>query len=277
MSKITQVIIAAASLALSSMGFATDSLAGSVLDKVLETKTMTVATSFAWPKSSFMNEKHELDGFEIEVAKGIAEKLGVQAKFVTPDWDVIVSGKWDGRWDLAMGQMTPTKDRAEKFNFVVYVYSREVAIVHKDSKSTKLSDLDGKVVGTTTGDTGEAYAHHKLILNFEGAKPVEYKFTPGSVRTFQTTDLILADLRLGDGVRLDAVLCDEPSAVEAIKAGYPLKVLDEPLYSAPGAIAILKGDTAFEDKIAAAVKAMRDDGTLSKLSIKWYGADTTVE
>lgn len=252
--------------------------AGALLERVHATKKLTVATAADWGNSSFVNDKNELDGFEIDVAQGIAKHLGVHVKFLTPGWDLIVSGDWADRWDLAMGQMTPTKARAETFDFsAVYVYTRAVAVVHKDSKATKLSDLEEKVVGVPTADTVEAYANHSLTLDWIGAKPVEYKFTPGSVRTYASTALTLDDLRIGDGVRLDAVLTDQSTALDAIKAGYPLKILGEPLFAAPGAIAILKGDKEFSDKILAAIQSMRDDGSLSKLSVKWYGVDNTVE
>ncbi|KPH04563.1 transporter substrate-binding domain-containing protein (plasmid) [Rhizobium acidisoli] len=273
------LISAAAAALIAVVSTALPANAGAVLDQVQAAKTLTVATSSGWPNSSFLNDKQELDGFEIEVAKGVAKHLGVSVKFVTPGWDVIVAGKWAGRWDMAMGQMVPTKARAEKFDFpAIYFYTRNVAVIHKDSKATKLSDLDGKVIGLVTGDDAAiAYARHNLTLDWADEKPLEYKFTPGEMRNYENTGLQADDLRLGDGVRLDAIITDEVSAQGVIKAGYPLRVLGDALFPTPGAIAILKGDKEFSDKIAAAIKSMKDDGTLSKLSIKWYGIDSTAE
>ncbi|MGX9181627.1 transporter substrate-binding domain-containing protein, partial [Mesorhizobium sp. BHbdii] len=278
MNKLVTMMAAAASIAIGSVASATTANAGGVLDKVLATKTLKVAAGTDWGKMSFLNDKRELDGYDIDVAKGIAEHLGVQVEFVTPGWDVIAAGRWQGRWDMALGQMVPTKARAEKFAFpAFYIYGVAVAVVHKDSKATKLSDLDGKVVGATANTTSEFYARHNLTPDWIDAKPIEYQFKPGEVKTYDSTNVALDDLRLGDGVRLDAVVTDKTLAVNAIDAGYPLKEIGGALFSYPGAIAIEPGDKEFSDKIAVAIKSMRDDGTLSKLSMKWYGVDYSVE
>ncbi len=97
-----------ASVALASLTFAISAHAGEVLDRVLAKKTLTVATAANWHPASFVNEKGQLDGFDIEVAKGVANYMGVEAQFVTPGWDVVTAGRWAGRWDLAMGQMMQT-------------------------------------------------------------------------------------------------------------------------------------------------------------------------
>ncbi|AGS24468.1 transporter substrate-binding domain-containing protein [Rhizobium etli] len=262
---------ATASLAVMSVAFSMPAHAGEVLDRVLSSKTLTVATSVGWPPASFVDDKGELDGFDVDVAKAIAKNLGVEVKFVTPEWDIVTSGRWQGRWDLTMGQMNPTEARAKIFDFPgVYIYVNAVAVVHKDSKATKLSDLNGKKVGVSAGSSAESYLKHTLKIY--GAPPVEYEFTPGEVRATSTAS---DDLRLGDGVRLDAWVTDEQALKNAVKTGYPVKMLGA-LFSSPAVVAILKGDKEFNDKIAAAVQSMRDDGTLSKLSIKWYGSDFTV-
>ncbi|TIS39145.1 transporter substrate-binding domain-containing protein [Mesorhizobium sp.] len=270
MNKLMTLIAAAVSLAGASVASTTTANAGAVLDKVLEAKTLTVAVGTDWGTMSFLNDKHELDGFDIDVVKAIAEHLGVQAKFVTPGWDVIVAGKWQGRWDLAMGQMTPTKPRAEKFDFVTYFYSRSIAVVHKHSKATKHSDLDGKVVGATAGAVDEQYANHALAPDWMGAQPVEYQFTPGEVKAYESGDIMNQDLRLGDGVRLDAIVMTQESFPKMIASGFPFRQLGEPLFASPAAIAILRGDKEFSERIAAAINSMKDDGTLSKISMKWY-------
>ncbi|MER9707566.1 transporter substrate-binding domain-containing protein [Mesorhizobium sp. M0204] len=273
MNKPMTMIAAAASVAVACLNFSSTANAGAVLDHVLATKTLTVATSVGWPPTSFINDKGELDGFDVEVAKGVAKYLGVDAKLVTPEWNIVTSGKWEGRWDLTMGQMVPTQARAEKFDFPgIYFYYNLVAVVHKDSKATKPSDLDGKVTGVISGTDNELYANHTLEML--GVPPVQYQFTPGKVKSYEGTPSPSDDLRLGDGVRLDGLIGDETSAKDSIKAGYPFKIIGT-LAAAPGAIAIRHGDKEFSDKIGAALKSMRDDGTLSKLSIKWYGTDYT--
>lgn len=265
------------------MSFAVTSLSGTayaadVLDRVLSAKTLTVAVGTDWGPISHLDEKHELVGYDVDVAKAIAKSLGVEISFVTPGWDIITAGKWQGRWDIAMGQMIPTKARAEVFDFpALYIWGPNVAVVHKDSKVSKLSDLNGKVIAVASGTGAEAYANLKFEPGWENAKPVEYPFKAGEIKTYTSTNIALDDLRLGDGVRIDGVLTDETIARDSIKSGYPIKILEPALFSSPAAIAILPGDKEFHDKVAAAVKEMKDNGSLAEFSIKWYGVDYTVE
>ncbi|WP_026617335.1 transporter substrate-binding domain-containing protein [Ensifer aridi] len=269
--------ISTASFAVASVAFSLSASAGEILDHVIKTKTLRAAVGTDWAPASFVNEKGELDGYDVDVAKGIAKYLGVEAQLVTPGWDLIAAGKWEGRWDIGMGQMTPTKARAEKFDLsVVYVYEQAVAVVHKDSKATKLSDLDGKAVGGAADTSAMAYAKHSFTPGWINAEPIEYQFKPGQIKEYQTSAVAMDDLRLGEGVRLDAVVTDGTYAEGALKSGYPIKVLDT-LFASPGVVALLNDDKEFEEKVAAAIKNMREDGTLSKLAIKWYGSDYSLE
>jgi len=277
MKTLVKMVIAATSLAVATVAISRQAIAGAVLDRVLSNKKLVVAAGTDWPPLSFLNAKHELDGFDIEIAKGIATYLGVQIEFVTPGWDVISAGKWTGRWDMAMGQMAATKARAEKFSFpAVYFYARKIAAVHRDSKMTKLSDLGGKVVGVLAGTPESLYAKHELTPAWLGAQPVSFEFKPGEVKTYDSNLVALDDLRLGEGVRLDAVLISQ-TQLSSFQKKYPIKQLGDPLFSVADSIATMHGDTEFDEKIAAAMKIMRDDGTLSRLSLKWYGIDYTVE
>jgi len=248
--------------------------AGPVLDKVMKAGTITVATDANWAPQSFINDKNELDGFDVDVAKGIAKQLGVEIKFVTPAWDIITAGNWSGRWDMHVGSMTPTKKRGEKFTFPgVYYYTPAAVAVHNDSKAMSFKDLDGKVVAATTTSTYELYLKKDLTIDAEGVPPFEYQINAGTIRSLDNVNTALDDLRLGDGVRLSAVVGSLPSFVEAQKNGYPIKLLGEPVFYEPLSVAIENGDDDLAKKIADAVAAMKADGTLSKLSVKWYGVD----
>lgn len=265
----------AASLALSLAG--APAQAGEVLDRVLAAKNLKVATDANWAPQSFVNDKNEMDGFDVDIAKEIGKHLGVSVEFVTPGWDIITAGKWQGRWDMHVGSMTPTKARAALFDFpAVYYYTPAAVAVHKDNKAEKLADLEGKRVGVTATSTFEAYANQDLTLDAAGAPAFTYEFKPGEVKSYANSTTAFDDLRLGDGTRLDAVVSSLPSILDAEKAGYPIKQLAKPVFFEPLAVAVEHGDAELSAKIAEAVKAMQADGTLSKLSVKWYGVDYTV-
>ena len=144
-----------------------------------------------------------------------------------------------------------------------------------DSKAATLADLEGKRIGATTSSTFEAYLNQDLVLDAAGAPPFSYAFKAGEVKSYANTSTAFDDLRLGDGVRLDGVVSSLPSILEAAKAGYPIKQLGEPVFYEPLAVAIELGDAELDAKVAKAIADMKADGTMSKLSEKWYGVDYT--
>ena len=253
-----------------------DAAAGEVLDRVMKTKTLTMSSDPAYPPQSFLNDKNEFEGFDIDVGREIATRLGAELKIVTPAWEVITAGNWGSRWDISVGSMTPTSQRARVLDFpAIYYFTPASFAVHKDSKAQSLADLNGKVIGVCGGCTYEAYLRKDLKIDAEGVPPFDFKVEAKEIRTYETDTNALDDLKLGDGKRLDAVMSALPTLNEAIKHGYPLRVLGEPAYYEPLAVAIGKGDPEFNAKVAEIVKAMHEDGTLTKLSQKWYGVDLT--
>jgi len=255
---------------------ATPALAGETLDRVMKSKTLTMSSDAEYPPQSFLNDANQMDGFDVDVGKEIAKRMGAELKIVTPSWDIITAGSWGGRWDMSVGSMTPTKKRAEVLNFpAVYYYTPAAFAVHKDSKINSLADINGKVVGTCGGCTYDAYLNKDLVIDAEGTPPFTYEVTAGEIKTYETDTNAFDDLRLGDGVRLDAAFSALPTIQEAIKSGYPLKVVGKPAFYEPLSVATDKGDAEFDAKITEIVKAMKDDGTLKALSEKWYGVDLT--
>ena len=253
--------------------------AGETLDRVMSTKTLTMSSDPEYPPQSFLNDKNEMDGFDVDVGKEIARRMGAELKIVTPSWDIITAGNWGGRWDMSVGSMTPTKKRAEVLDFpAVYYYTPAAFAVHKDSAIDSLDDLNGKTIGSCGGCTYDAYLMKDLEIDAEGAPPFEYEVEAGEIKTYETDTHAFEDLRLGDGTRLDAAFSALPTIQEAIKSGYPMKVIGKPAFYEPLSVATDKGDPEFDARITEIVAEMRADGTLKALSEKWYGVDlTTVE
>jgi len=251
--------------------------AGEVLDRVMSKGVLVCSTDPEYPPQSSLNANNQFEGFDIDVATEIANRLGVKIEFVTPSWDVITAGKWAGRWDISVGSMTPTKERAEVLDFpAIYYYTPAALAVHKDNSSIKTpADASGKAIGVGVATTYENYLKGNLVIDAVGAPPFEYVIKNADIRTYDTDILALDDLRLGDGVRLDAVVTALPTINEALKNGYPIKVVGKPLFLEPLSVAIDKGDPEFGAKITEIVKAMHEDGTLTRLSEKWYGVDLT--
>jgi len=221
----------------------------------------------------------ELEGFDIDVAAAIAEALGVEACFVTPDWGLLVSGNWSDRWDIGVGSVTITPERAEVLYFSQPYYTTPAALfVHNDNTSfTAPADLSGKKVGVCSGCTYETYLLGTLVI--PGVPSIDYVITGADIKGYDTDSTALEDLALGDGLRLDGVITAQPTGLEAIKNGRPLKQLGDPLYFEYLAPAFDRGsslDTAsLIAKVTEITAALHADGTLLELSMKYYGTDLT--
>ncbi|MCG5481958.1 MAG: transporter substrate-binding domain-containing protein, partial [Ensifer alkalisoli] len=226
-----------------------------------------------------LDDSNQLVGFDIDVSREIAKRLGVEVSFETPDWATLTGGRWQGRYDLGVGSVTPTKARAQVIDFAgIYYYSPYVYVLHKDSQTKSVADLNGKIIGVETATTSEDYIRRQLEIDAPGLPPVEYKVEPGEVRTFADSMLPFDDLRLGDGVRLDAVIAPEQTALNAIKNGYPLRVLDgEYAFKEPLVVIAEKVDADWTKKVGAIIGEMKEDGTLAALTTKWYGKDYSAD
>ena len=253
---------------------ATAAFAGETLDRVKESGVLTVASDANWAPQSFLNDNNEMDGFDVDVAKEIARRMGVDIKFVTPEWDIITAGNWAGRWDISVGSMTPTEARSEVLDFPgVYYYTPASFAVHEDSSAQTKADLNGKRIAACSACTYEYYLQKDLTIDAEGVPPFEYEVTAGEIVSLKDPSAIFNDLRLGDGVRLDAMIDSLPAIREAIDSGYPLRVVGTPAFYEPLSVAIDKGDAEFNAILADIIKTMHREGVLSQLSQKWYGID----
>lgn len=221
---------------------------------------------------------NQFTGFDIDVAVAIAEKLGVEACFVTPDWTLITAGGWAGRWDLSIGSMTITPERMRNLYFTQPYYTTPAAFfVHQDNTTfTQPSDLSGKRIGVCTGCTYESYLDGTLSIPGE---TIEFVVSDAQIVGYDTDVPALEDLALGDGVRLDAVLTAQPTGLTYIQNGGPLKQLGDPVYFEYLAGAIDKSapnDTAaFREAVTKAIQELHAEGVLLALSEKHYGIDLT--
>jgi polar amino acid transport system substrate-binding protein len=251
--------------------------AGPVLDRIMANKTLVMSTDAEYPPQSSLDENNEFVGFDIDVGREIAKRMGVEIQFVTPGWDIITAGNWGGRWDISVGSMTPTAERRQVLDFAaIYYYTPASLAVHADNTTiTTPADASGKRIGLGVATTYEQYLNKSLVIDAEGVPAFDYVIDGADIRTYDTDLLALDDLRLGDGVRLDAAFTALPTIQGAISNGYPLKVVGEPLFLEPLAIAVDKGDPELVAEIARIVEEMRADGTLEALSTKYYGVDLT--
>jgi polar amino acid transport system substrate-binding protein len=250
-----------------------------LLASVLDAGVLRVSTDPAYPPQSSVTKSGEYEGFDIDVATEIAERLGVEVEWETPAWDLITAGNWAGRWDVSVGSMTVTPERAEVLEFTpAYYYTPAAVAVHEDNTSITdtENDLDGKTIGVCGGCTYEAYLEQSL--NIPGYE-IDFVIDDANVKAYNTDTSAIADLELGDGTRLDAVISALPTLEGAIDKDKPIKVVGDPIYYEPLAVALDKNapedPVPLAEEIGRIIEEMHEDGTLSELSMKWYDTDLT--
>jgi len=243
--------------------------------RVRQRGALIVATNAGWEPQSFIGDDGHLSGFDIDVATEIGRRLGVGVRFQTPDWSVMTGGHWRGRWDMMVGSATPTKARAHVVDFAgVYYYSPYVFVVNAASRIRDRAGLDGQIIGVETGTTSEDYIRRRLEIDDPGAPPTVYSVQPGEIRTYANSMLPFDDLRLPPGVRLDAVLAPEQTALQAQHAGYPIRILPGGYaFREPLTVITDKTDAGWTARVRAIVAAMKADGTLGRIGVRWYGKD----
>lgn len=249
-------------------------MAAEVLERILDSKTIKVATDSNWPPQSFINSNNEMDGFDVDVARQIAKRLGVAIEFVTPSWDLIVAGNWGDRWDLHVGSMKADSSIGKKLVFpAVYYYTPSVVAVRRQAHSSAVSDLSGKTIGVGIGTSHEAYLLGKPVIDLQLTPPVTYLIKNAEIKTYEYPEDAIDDLASGDAVVMDAVIAAMPTIMDSISKGSPIRIIGNPLFYEPLVISIEPGDDEFRDRLAEIIRAMHADGTLSRLSMKWYNLD----
>ncbi|HEY7042653.1 MAG TPA: transporter substrate-binding domain-containing protein [Nocardioidaceae bacterium] len=256
----------------------TDDLLAEICDKGV----ITVSTDPKYPPQSSLNEQTgKYEGFDIDVATEIANRLGVKVAWQTPAWEAITAGSWNGRWDMSVGSMTPTNDRQKVLDFSQpYYFTPAVVVVHKDNTSVQdiATDLDGKKIGVCSACTYEQFLKKTLAIK---GFTFDFVIDDAEAVGYDTDTSALNDLALGDGVRLDAVITSLTTAQGFIDSGKPVKIVGDPVFYEPLAVAIDKSAPKDPSSLAAAVDKivgeMHADGTLTTMSKKWYdGTDLTV-
>jgi polar amino acid transport system substrate-binding protein len=253
-----------------------------LLDQVLEAGVLRVSSDANYAPQSFLDDNGEWSGFDVEVAKEIAKRLGVELELMAIDWDIITGGNWNARWDLSIGSMTPTEERGAILWFTdPYYYTPAGFAVHADNTTFQtVEDLDGARIGVGTETTYERWLNRELTIAIPGYTINYGDWNAGLIRPYSTDAEAIQDLGLGDGVRLDAAMSAIPTLQEAINTGQPLKLLGDPAFYEPLSFALDK-NRGESDKMLARLNEilaeMHADGTLTALSIQFYGEDLTID
>lgn len=250
--------------------------AGTTFERVTRSGVLNNVLVNTYPPFAFIGADNQLAGFDVDVARAFAARLGVTLHLATPGWETIVSGRWQGRWDICICSMSPTDERAKVLNFpVTYYSSPAVLTVHdKEQRIRSAADISGMRVGVGTGSSYESYVNKALVI--PGAPPVVYPFHDVIAMPGDET-VNFRNLALGPGVRLDAIVSDLATAQANVAAIHSLKIVGPVLYAEPNVVATEKGDADWDRTVSHTFGALKADGTLARLSLKWFGRDITLD
>jgi cystine transport system substrate-binding protein len=223
---------------------------------------LKIAMEGTYPPFNFKDQKTgQLAGYDVDVAKLLATRLGLKAEFVTTEWSAILAGLAAGRYDVIVSQVGINPKREQVFDFSLpYTYSSPQLIVRKNDKAAyaSLADLKGKRVGVGQGSVFEQQA----------------KAVPGiEVKSYPAAPENLQDLAVG---RIDAALND------SLMVAYLLK--NSPLPIQAGArvgavermgVTFRKGNPQFKAAVDKALQDAAADGSLKAISVKWFGSDVS--
>jgi len=253
-------------------------IAGGLLDKIMKAGKIVVSTDPKYPPQSELKADGTYQGFDIDVANEIGKRLGVKVEYVTPDWTAITAGGWGGRWDISVGSMTITPERAKVLDFSVpYYYTPAQMAASKASGITTLDGLAGKTICSGEGTTYDQWLNGKLDYGDGTTLPAP----PAGIKTTTlATDTDCPDQWKTGRNDFEGWLSSITTVDGAIKAGLPVVKVGDPVYFEPLGVAVDKhgpNDADFVAWLTKTVTDMHADGTLKTFSQKWFSADFTTK
>lgn len=234
--------------------------------EIEESGELVVGTSGTLIAASFYDENDELTGYDVEVLREVAERLGLEAKFEIMGVDSMLPAVDSGRIDVAANDMTVTEKRKESFNFSIpYKHSYTTMAVREADNSgiESLEDLEGKKAG------GGATTIYSQIAEHFGAEVVTYGNAPN--------EAYLSDVNTG---RTDLVMNDYYLTKFGVAAFPDFDIHLHPtlkFYPTEQAVIIPKDADVLTEKINEVLQEMHEDGTLTELAIQFYEEDASKE
>ena len=222
----------------------------------VEAGKLTMATNATFPPYEMTTDSGEIEGIDVDTAKAIAEKLGLELQIDDMDFDAALLSVQQGKADIVMAGVTVTDERKAVMDFSdSYATGIQSIIVPEGSDITSPDDLAGTKIGTQRGTTGYIYCSD----DFGDDAVVAY-------------DSGLTAVQALNNGQVDAVVIDNAPAMEYVAANPGLKVLDTSYAEEDYAIGMAKG-SALEDAVNAALEELKADGTLQSIVDKYITAE----
>ena len=232
----------------------------SFYDKIKKSGEITIGTEGTYPPFTYHDENQQLTGFDVDIAREVAKRLGLKAKFVETKWDGMIAGLDSKRYDMVANEVGVTPERKKKYMFSdPYIASHAVLIVGKNNNDIQsFKDLKGKKVAQSITSN-----YLKIAEQY------------GAVNT--PVDGFDESISLITSGRVDATVNDSLSYLDLMKrrSNIAIKKVDEQKDAAKCAFMFRKGSDVLVDKINQALADMKKDGTYLKISTQYFGTDVS--
>ena len=218
---------------------------------------LIMATNAEFPPYEY-HDGDAVVGIDAEIAKAIADELGMELEIEDIAFDSIIPEIVSGKADMGLAGMTVTEDRMQSVDFSnTYAKASQKIIVTEDSEIASPDDLKGVIVGVQLGTTGDIY-----VSDLEADGTTVERYSKG----FEAVQA------LSQG-KIDAVVIDGEPAKTFVAETEGLKILEESFTDEEYAIAVKKGNTELLEKINGALKTLKDNGTLDEIVAKYIKAE----
>ncbi|MDR3248623.1 MAG: amino acid ABC transporter substrate-binding protein [Treponema sp.] len=235
------------------------------LQSILNKKKLILGLDDSFPPMGYRNESNEIVGYDVDLAKEVAKRLGVELVLQPIDWNAKEQELNTREIDCIWNGFTITEERKQNLTFTPpYLKNAQVVVVKGNSPVTTFADLAGKTAGTQAGSSSVDAIDDAPQFKASLKSVVEYK-------DFLTA---LMDLDVGG---IDAVVIDLVVANDNInRSGKSFRILGETLGEEEFGIGFRKNDKALANKVWETLLAMAKDGTVARISTKWLGADISI-
>ncbi|KNF08205.1 cystine-binding periplasmic protein FliY [Gottschalkia purinilytica] len=232
------------------------------LNKIKESGKFVVGLDDSFPPMGFRDDKGEIIGFDIDLAKEVAKRMGVKAEFKPVEWKGVTLTLKKGDIDLIWNAFTKTEDRKKQVNFSdTYLANKQILVVKKGSSIKTKEDLKGKILGLQMGSTAE----DALKKNKEVSDVLK------DVKKYSNNVEALMDLSAG---RIEVLLVDEVVGKYYLKKKPgEYEILKDYLEKEEYGVGIRKEDKALLKELNKILAEMKADGTTDKISNEWFGED----
>ncbi len=237
--------------------------ASNELEQIKSAGTMKVGMMGTYRPYNFLNDNKEMDGFDADIAREVAKRLGVEVEFVSQEFSGLTPSLQSKKIDAIISQMTITDERKQALDFSEGYITNQVKIIVKDDNNdiTKLEDFKGKTIGVGLGTNDETYLRNEVL-------PKVGDFT------IKTYDDVITSLKDLDAGRIDATINNLYALKPIIDSnGFKIKAVGEPIKSDQAGIAVRKNNPELVAALNEALQGMKDDGTYNTIFKKWFGEE----